>query len=152
MKHQQYVDNEHGLVLEIYRSNLPGVQPCRRSHRLRGMLENEPGPAAAPVFGTAGVNDLAAAAAAAAGGQLWELRLVRRHAHAAVAKAAADLEAIPVDGAALSRSEHKKHSGPDGVGFCARFLIGCGPVLRERRLVGRHAHVAVARPAAGGHP
>lgn len=136
----------------MFQSNLPGVQPCRRSHRLRGMLENEPGPAAAPVSGAAGANDLAAAAAAAAGGQLWELRLVRRHAHAAVAKAAADLEAIPVDGAALPRSEHKKRSERDGVGFCARSRIGCGLVLQEMRLMGRHAHVAVARPAAGGHP
>ncbi len=72
----------------------------RRSHRLRGMLDQEPGPAAVPPPAGTPVNDLAAAAAAAAGGQLWELALVRTHAHPAVSRAAADLLAIPVDGAA----------------------------------------------------
>ena len=77
------------------------LNPCcrrRRSHRLRGMLDMEPGPAAAPAHGVAGANDMAAAAAAAAGAQLWELALLRRHESHAVAKAAADLSSIPVDG------------------------------------------------------
>ena len=68
------------------------------------MLDMEPGPAAAPVHGVAGVNDMAAAAAAAAGAQLWELALLRRHESPAVAKAAADLSSIPVDGESLACS------------------------------------------------
>ena len=59
---------------------------------------------AAPVHGTADADDLAAAAAAAAGGQLWELALLRRHESPAVAKAAADLASIPVDGGFQSSS------------------------------------------------
>lgn len=95
------LDMEPGPAAAPLPYDLKTLNPCcrhRRSHRLRGMLDMEPGPAAAPAHDVAGASDMAAAAAAAAGAQLWELALLRRHESHAVAKAAADLSSIPVDG------------------------------------------------------
>ncbi len=71
----------------------------RQNHRLRGMLDAEPGGPVPSVATAEDPHNLVEAARTALGAQMWELRaLSRRHPAAAVRQCAASVAAMPADG------------------------------------------------------
>ncbi len=76
---------------------------CRQHARLRGMLDAEPGGPVPPPARSPDPHDLAGAAGAALGCQIWQLgHLAQLHPSPDVRQAAQRLLAMPADGAPLS--------------------------------------------------
>ena len=73
----------------------------RQNHRLRGMLDAEPGGPVPPLPRSSDPHNLAEAARVSLGSQFWQLHaLAKHHPSAAVRQSAAAVAAMPADGSA----------------------------------------------------